>query len=264
MECRRLSAFAVLGAAALLVGCGGPDGTEAYGCGECPAAYLDVTDQAVWVVQGTRLHRLDPATGRVEWSRQVARRTPSGSADLWAVSAAPDGIWVAWHRGAILVPGRTGRLTRIGIEPAGAVPTLATAQGRTWLGLGRRVIALHADGVATPVIRFEALARLQSAPAAILVHSGRRTTLLDPRSGARLAGAILSRRASWRVDPRKQTVTHLDPATGAATGPPLHVHGVFDVIETPGGDGYARTRDPAVARLGADGPRLVWRTGIPH
>lgn len=108
MPSRPPRAIVLLAAAAVTVVAGCSEEVS-NGCNCCCTPAIDPTAQAVWVAQGTRLTRLDPATGATVWTRQVTRRTPSGLEELTDVTAAPQGVWVAWGSGAALVPGREGR-----------------------------------------------------------------------------------------------------------------------------------------------------------
>jgi hypothetical protein len=173
-------------------------------------------------------------------------------------------VWVAWHSGAALIPGQNGPAVRIKVAPRTVSATLATVDGHTWLGAGRRAVALHADGTTGPTIRFPAGVRLEGAPHALVVRTRSTTTLLDPTTGARLSGALVSVRSPWQADYHAQEVTHIDSATGAIVGVPVKVEGLGGVVEAPDGSAYATTTNHhlGVARLAPDGPRILWRTPI--
>jgi hypothetical protein len=184
---------------------------------------------------------------------------------LGAVAVAPEGVWVAWGRGAALVPGPTGPVVRVPLGPPAAVPSLARVAGRTWLGLGRRVVGLHPDGRAMPTVRVAAPATVSAAGTVLLVGTGEGEVALDPRLGVRTAAAPRVRGPAWVADPALGTVTPVDPATGAPTGAPLEFEDLTGVAEAPDGTGYAvqGRGHMGVARLEADGPSVVWRTAIP-
>lgn len=254
----------LVSAAALVAVLAGCSDEVSTGCNCCCTPAVDPTSQAVWVAQGTRLTRVDPDDGAIAWTRQVTRRTPSGLEEITDVSAAPQGVWVAWGSGAALVPGREGRPVRVSWTPRGSHPTLATAGGRTWVATGRRVIALRPDGTTGRVVRFPSAVRVESAPGAIVVDGRGAPVLLDPRTGERLSAAVIRRNPGWRAEPREQRIVRLDPVEGRALGEALHVEGLAAVVETAAGAAYATASNNhlAVMRLDADGPRIAWRTPI--
>jgi hypothetical protein len=258
-------AFVLLFAAAVVAVVAGCSDEVSNGCNCCCTPAIDPGAQAVWVAQGTRLTRLDPATGAIAWTRQVTRRTPSGLEELTDVTAAPQGVWVAWGSGAALVPGREGRAVRVSWSPRGSHPTLATASGRTWVATGRRVIALRPDGTTGRVIRFASAVRIEAAPGAIVVSGRGAPTLLDPHTGERLSASVVTGNPGWRAEPREDRIVRVDPADGRAVGEPLRVEELAAVVETPAGAAYATASNNhlAVMRLDTDGPRIAWRTSIP-
>ncbi|MBJ7454567.1 MAG: hypothetical protein JHC74_00770 [Thermoleophilia bacterium] len=258
---RAIVLLVVAAAVAVVAGC---SDEVSNGCNCCCTPAIDPTAQAVWVAQGTRLTRLDPATGAIAWTRQVTRRTPSGLEELTDVSAAPQGVWVAWGSGAALVPGRSARTVRVSWGPRGSHPTLATASGRTWVATGRRVIALRPDGTTGRVVRFPSAVRVEAAPGAIVVSGRGAPVLLDPRTGEQLSAAVISRNPGWRAEPREDRIVRVDPLDGRVLGEPLRVEELAAVVETPAGAAYATASNNhlAVVRLGADGPRIAWRTSI--
>jgi hypothetical protein len=250
-------------AAAALAGYLADRGVGGSGCNECPPPAVAVAPGAVWVAQGTTLHRIDPGTGRIAWSRRVTRPSPDGAEEIAAVAPAPAGVWVAWRRGAALVRGRTGPVTRVPLEaPAVATPTLATVAGTTWLGGGGRVVALRAGGGASPTVRVAAPAAVEAAGAVLRVHTGTGDVHLDGRLGVRTTARPAPHPAArWVADPARGTLS----PRGAAGAGTLEFPDLVRVVEAPDGAAYAvqSRHHMAVARVEADGPTLVWRTPIP-
>jgi hypothetical protein len=262
---RRAAAASALALAAA-VAVAGCSAEAANGCNCCCTAAVDASGDTVWVAQGTRLLALDRDTGEIRWSRQVTRRTPSGSEELTDVSASPAGVWVAWRGGAVLVPGPTGRTVRMAVAPRAASPSLATVRGRTWMGAGRRAILLRRGGRPGPVKRFGQGVTV-SAGAQYVVVTGRdgARLLLDPATGALVHGSIVSTRPRWRAEPRSEQAVPLDPATGAPVGDPVRLGRLATVTELAGGEAYAVTddQDLAVTRLDPDAPGGIrWRRAI--
>jgi hypothetical protein len=262
---RLLRAVVLVASAALAAGLAGCSDEVSNGCNCCCTPVIDPTPEAVWVAQGTRLTRLDPDDGAISWTRQVTRRTPSGLEEITDVSAAPQGVWVAWGSGAALVPGPSAQAVRVSWSPRGSHPTLATAAGRTWAATGRRVIALRPDGTTGRVVRFPSGVRVEAAPGAIVVTGQGAPVLLDPRTGARLSAVSVTRNPAWRAEPRKDRIVRVDPMDGRVVGEPVRVEELAAVVETPDGAAYATASNNhlAVMRLDADGPRIAWRTPIP-